>query len=325
MVIGGLAAAERMLERIPRPSRLYGWLALGLAAYCFAEVIGDWRTRGWLETPAEEVWLASTSQRRVVRDTLGRPRTRWAESHPVLGYRYRIEGATYRGFWNGSGQLLEPVVVVYDPAHPAQSTLRTPPTSPAIHAVGWASLAFGFLVFGLRRVRRDARARVAPTEGEQPTRRERTVFRALVLTDLAILLVRQGIEKSVDRVPPEVWEQIAEHLEPGPLYEMSGDLYPVAFGLTLIASLGLLTFWRPARQLYLLTWCWWLAVTWFGDPWIDFGFEAFLRQAGRLLGGAILAMSFYGPVGKAFTARRRPDLPGKPEREQEPATKRRQE
>lgn len=302
---------------IRRPSLLYVWLPLGLAAYCFATLLEDAREGDWRETPATALTAVGTGGRVVTRDVLGRPRTRWTEGHSVLRYRYTVESRPHKGYWNGSVPPVEPATVLYDPDRPERSTLKTRPAGAAFHVVGWGGLVLGLAAFALRRRPRDAPAPASSSEqAAEPRQRARTVFRLLVLAELAILLARQGFHFATYRVPMDVYDQIDQHLQPGPLREMAADLYPVAILLSVIASLGLLTFWRPARQLLLLTWCWSLAVSWFADASIDYGFDAFLRLLGRLLGGAIIALSFYGPLATAFKTREPPadETTGRPRR-----------
>ena len=292
---------------IARPSLLYVWLPLALAAYCFATLIDDARKASWRETPAQMVSVVDTQGPMVVRDTLGRPKTRWTSGPSVLQYRYSVDGRPYKGHWNGSVWPLEPMIVLYDPEHPQRSSLAEPPAGTAFHAVGWSSLIVGLTAFGLRRRSRHALAPTPPSEDvEVASGRARTVFRLLILGELAILLIRSGFESAAERMPLDVWDQVDRHLQPAFLEEMFADLYPAAWVLAVLASLGLLSFWRPARQLYVLTWCWWLASNWSVGPSIDFGGNGFLLRASWLLGGAIAALSFYGPIARAFKVRRRP-------------------
>lgn len=307
-----------MLAHLRSPPLILGWVALGLAIYYLSSVIDQWRKADWDETPALEMWLTTKSRPRVSRDAMGRPRGEGVENREAVAYSYAVDGTTHQGTWSGGALPPEPIMVVYDPDDPGRSALRGPPLSPLVQALGWIGLALALAVFAVRWVGRGKGARSRPeggaaigrADGERlPTGAERAVYRGLVFAELALFSIRQGREAAVDRIPSGVWEQIDRSLQPGPLQEMFADLYPVAVFLGPISSLGLLVFWRPARQLYVVTWSWWLADRWLAGATIQFGFDAFLMLLGRLLGGAILALSFYGPIGAAFTTRQESGSP----------------
>jgi len=288
-----------------KPSRLYVWLPLALATYCFVTVIDDARKSDWRKVPAQDLATVRTGEGfETVRDLLGQPQARWTGGHPVLRYRYVVDGTAYRGSWNGGVPLVRPVSVLYDPDHPERSTLEIRPPGPVVQGLGWASLALGLTALILRRKLPEASEEPPPSEhSEEPSNRARWTFRGLVITESSIHVIRRLFDLPGGRLPGDVLLQIDRHLPPGPLLKTAVDLYPVAFLLTLFASLGLLSFWRPARHLYLITWSWWLAIGGLSVVSIDSGLDGFLRHLGWLLGGAIIAVSFYGPIGRAFEAR----------------------
>lgn len=288
-----------------KPSRLYVWLPLGLAAYCFVAVIDDARKSDWRKVPAQDLVSVQTGEGfETIRDVLGRPQTKWTGGRSVLRYRYVVDGTAYGGSWNGGVRLVRPVSVLYDPDDPERSTLEIRRPGPVVQGLGWASLALGLTALILRRKLPEASVEPPPSEHpEEPSSRARSTFRGLVITDFSIHLIRRLFDLPGGRLPGDVLLQIDRHLPPGPLQKTAVDLYPVAFLLALFASLGLLSFWRPARHLYVITWCWWLAVGGLSVASIDYGLDGFLRHLSWLLGGAIVAVSFYGPIGRAFEAR----------------------
>jgi hypothetical protein len=81
----------------------------------------------------------------------------------------------------------------------------------------------------------------------------------------------------------------------------------------LVISVGLLTFSPPARQLYVAFWAWSFVTYALGGPGFGPGCSSALGLLTDLLGGAILALAFYGPIAEVFAAkeaaRRRPRRP----------------
>lgn len=146
----------------------------------------------------------------------------------------------------------------------------------------------------------------ASREGaELPTPGELTVFRSLVLVHVLLGVLRRRLETGFDLLPWSLIEEIDRFLEPNPLWETFADLMPAVFVLHLASEIGLLATWGPARKVYAGLWIWWLLSLYLGPAGVDFGGDAALRLIERLLGGVILAFCFYGPVARAFTARRR--------------------
>jgi hypothetical protein len=134
-----------------------------------------------------------------------------------------------------------------------------------------------------------------------PSFRARTGFRLLVLAELFTTFFGLVLyQRLVWRIPEELWERLDAVLPPGIMVQTYSQWYLLWILLSLIASIGLLTFWAPARFLYVIVWCWFLSVAALGSASIDDGLGSSLRMLGHLLGGAIVALCFYGPLSYVF-------------------------
>lgn len=140
-------------------------------------------------------------------------------------------------------------------------------------------------------------------DGPSPV--EQAVFRTLVLVHVLVGALRTRLETGFDRLPWSLIEEVDRFLEPSPLWETFADLVPAPLVLHWVSAIGLLAFWNPARMVYAALWVWWVLSALFGPVYLDFGGDAALRLVDRLLGGAILGFSFFGPISSAFTARSR--------------------
>jgi hypothetical protein len=66
--------------------------------------------------------------------------------------------------------------------------------------------------------------------------------------------------------------------------------------LSLVASIGLFFFWRPARILYLIAVAANLLLTPFSGPYVDAGWGTTFLQAGFIVSGFILALIYFSPL-----------------------------
>jgi hypothetical protein len=134
-----------------------------------------------------------------------------------------------------------------------------------------------------------------------PSFRARAGFRLLVLADLFTMFLGQVLyQRLVWRIPEELWEHLDAVLPPGIIAQTYSQWFLLWILLSLIASIGLLTFWAPARFLYVIVWCWFLSAAALGSATIDDGLGSSLSMLGHLLGGAIVALCFYGPLSYVF-------------------------
>lgn len=135
--------------------------------------------------------------------------------------------------------------------------------------------------------------------------RARSMFRFLVAADLVIMLARRLLPLQwLDEFPDTLWDEIQTYFGVGELEERIAVLALFGLALSMAASIGLLYFSPRARSLYAFLWCLWLVVSWLAGPEIDYGFDSSLRLLGNLLGGAILALAFYGPIAEVFAEKK---------------------
>jgi hypothetical protein len=71
-----------------------------------------------------------------------------------------------------------------------------------------------------------------------------------------------------------------------------------------VGWIGMLFFWRPARWIFLVSQCMFLAVTLFFGPSVSHSITDTLEVAGSIVTGAILAMAFFSPVRERFLQRK---------------------
>ncbi|MDY7092391.1 MAG: DUF2007 domain-containing protein [Acidobacteriota bacterium] len=146
----------------------------------------------------------------------------------------------------------------------------------------------------------DGEAAVAQNE-QEPSQRAKKVFQLLVLVEFLSYGIGSFLyDEMVLRIPDRLWEMLDEALPPGFLTFASSELYTVTFFAWALASLGMLLFLRPARLFYAALWVWILALAAWSTASIDYGWSGFWSLLGHLLGGAIIALSFYGPISVAF-------------------------
>lgn len=72
----------------------------------------------------------------------------------------------------------------------------------------------------------------------------------------------------------------------------------VLFAFT--AWIGLVTFWRPARQLYLVSWAIWLLITLTSGPLVVTPVAAMLRDMNAVVGGVILGLVYFSDLARRF-------------------------
>lgn len=140
-----------------------------------------------------------------------------------------------------------------------------------------------------------------------PSAVAKRAFRVLVVCELLVwFLGVMSYERFVQRVPPQVWDQLEAAL-PSPISStVFLDADPTLILLFFGASIGLLAFWSPSRYLYVLLWCWSLLAAALGPAWVDYGAWSFLSTLDHLLGGAIIALAFSNPLRRAFERSPRP-------------------
>lgn len=132
------------------------WLALlglGLAIYGLAPVVDSWHKRDWERAEPQEVSGVTTSRTLPSRNALGQPGHGIRAEGAMIGYRYAVGDSRYWGTWKGGGDLVQPLVVLYDPARPQRSTLLTKPPSTARAALGWIGLGLAGFFAAARLVR----------------------------------------------------------------------------------------------------------------------------------------------------------------------------
>lgn len=301
------------MRKLPRPRAWFLWLSFGIALYYLVPVFQEWRRADWRETPVLEIGVTEERVRGGgYVDVSGRPRAAPTRSRSFVSYQYQVAGERFFGSWRWHGQPVEPFTVLYDPDASHRSALKTVPMSATGRLLGWLWLGIGGLALLLRLAipapadgpAEDDEAPLAPL----PDQRERKIFRLLVLTDLVVWVALWNAPSWFDRAPVGLLERMDEVFPPlsAAADAVFAEASSLVYGLSVVASLGLLAFWRPARTVYAATWLFWIAYGLLGSASVHHGVEAMLSGTGRLLGGAILALSVFGPIGRAFGARRNP-------------------
>jgi hypothetical protein len=94
---------------------------------------------------------------------------------------------------------------------------------------------------------------------------------------------------------------------PGPLREAAGNivwpLFPwwvLMVVLTVASWIGLISFWRYARALYLTAWAIWLFLIAASGPSVMTSMGAVLTTMEALVGGAILALVYFTELGNRY-------------------------
>jgi hypothetical protein len=145
----------------------------------------------------------------------------------------------------------------------------------------------------------------APTAPSGASRRARNAFRLLVAAEAMITLGAWYIQPRWWReFPMALWDGVLEYFPVGPLEEVAAGVTPFAMALSLMASIGLLLFSRQARIVYAVVWGWWLVSSLVGAPRLGYGLYSLVVSLIGLLGGAILALAFYGPIADVFAAKK---------------------
>lgn len=135
----------------------------------------------------------------------------------------------------------------------------------------------------------------------------RSAFRFLIVADLALRLFRWFVvPRWAARISDDTWGRLDAAL-PSPEwvvdYRIQTDI--VFLGLYVVAAIGLSTFFSWARILYVLLLAEALVLGFIAGPAIDYGIHSSATLLGRWLSGALVALSFYGPIARAFERRPR--------------------
>lgn len=298
------------MRKLVRPPLWLLLLAFGIALYYLVPVFQEWRRSDWRETEMLEPTIVEAERSVMAIDSLGRPRMAGRAGTALFSYQYRVADGRFYGSWSGFGTPVLPAKVLYDPDRPRRSVLKTEPVTATGRFIGWLGLGLGGLALALRLLAPAAPVDEAgviekrTAQGLLPTMLERRAFRLLVITDLAVLIVVLNAWSWLDRAPVGLLERLDDVYPPIALEGFLLESHSLVIALSVVGSLGLLAFWRPGRTLYMATWCFWLLSALLGSAAIDYGAEALLRRIGWLMGGAILALSSSGPIGRAFDAGR---------------------
>lgn len=144
-----------------------------------------------------------------------------------------------------------------------------------------------------------------PTVRPVASPRARRGFRLLVFAYLALVVRRWiVIPRWWREFPDALWEPIEAYFRPSDLSRTIDSLLWLELPAALVISVGLLTFSPPARQLYVALWAWSFVTYALGGPGLGYGFSTSLGLLTLLLGGAILALAFYGPIAEVFAEKK---------------------
>lgn len=146
----------------------------------------------------------------------------------------------------------------------------------------------------------------APPLAPLASRRARLAFRLLVLGELALVLSHWFVDPEWQaRISDGTWDALWTALPAAGWSDPLLSVMPATPLLSLVAAIGLVAFWSPARTLYVLVVGYWLLVSLGGGPSLGYGIQSFVGGVESVTTGAILALSFYGPIAQGFTRRRR--------------------
>jgi hypothetical protein len=137
----------------------------------------------------------------------------------------------------------------------------------------------------------------------------KTNFRLLIVAE--ILLTIGGVIASFlgEASLPEAlrtFESTRYEAETVPMLLVSFGLFILILICLLIAWVGLLLFWRPARPLYLLSMAAGLFLMPFLGPFVDTGLSYALAEAVNIIGGIILALVYFSPLKELFERTKAP-------------------
>jgi hypothetical protein len=153
----------------------------------------------------------------------------------------------------------------------------------------------------------------APTAPLVASPRARNCFRFLVAAEAILTLGSWFIQPRWWReFPTALWNGVLDYFPVGALDEVPTEIAPFVMALSLMASIGLLFFSPQARIVYALVWGWWLVGALLGGPRLGYGLDSLVGGLIGLLGGAILALAFYGPIAEVFAAKKAAKAAGRP-------------
>lgn len=153
----------------------------------------------------------------------------------------------------------------------------------------------------------------APTAPSGASRRARNAFRLLVAAEAVLTLGAWYIQPRWWReFPTALWDGVLGYFPIGALEGVAAGVTPLAMALSLMAWIGLLFFSPQARIVYALVRGWWLVGALLGGPRLGYGLYSLVGGLLGLLGGAILALAFYGPIAEVFVAKKAAKAAGRP-------------
>lgn len=136
-----------------------------------------------------------------------------------------------------------------------------------------------------------------------PTPRDRRRFRSLVLGYLAATLASWiYYPRWAREIPDALYSELDSYFGASDLSRTINAFGWLEVPAAVVIAVGLLTFSRPARHLFVVLWVWVGAFNLLGGPGVSGGLVSALRLLADLAGGAVLALAFYGPVASAFAA-----------------------
>jgi hypothetical protein len=149
--------------------------------------------------------------------------------------------------------------------------------------------------------RRPAGAMEAQALRAAPTSLDRRRFRSLVLGFLAAHLASWFYNPRWSReIPDDLYLQLESYFGANDLSRTVDSFHWLALPAGVVIAGGLLGFSRAARNLFVAFWILKGASYLLGGPGFAGGLGSTLVFLAELLGGAVLALAFYGPVAAAF-------------------------
>lgn len=122
----------------------------------------------------------------------------------------------------------------------------------------------------------------------------------LVVADFVLVMLTIGAEFALSSTLPQ---PLRAYSSAGEWRPRDFVLFPLLLGIavtTLVAWIGLINYWWPARILYVGTWMGWLLLTTLSGPSVTPAVGAALETLDSLVGGAIISLVFFSDLSKRF-------------------------
>lgn len=136
-----------------------------------------------------------------------------------------------------------------------------------------------------------------------PTPGDRRRFRILVLAYLASVVAAWLYSpRWIEEIPDGLFAELDSHFGTTDLSRTVDNFLWLELPAAIVIGIGLLTFSRQARNLFVAFWMAVVALQLLGSPGVAGGLVSTFAFLVSFLGGAVLALAFFGPIAAAFEA-----------------------